>query len=40
MALICYPDPENSNLKSLLSFNQRDLTADIINNEILSIKII
>jgi len=35
IALICYPDPENSELKGLLMFSQRDLTADIINKEML-----
>jgi len=37
MALLCYPDPENSDLKNFLDVNQRDLVADIANKEILSI---
>ena len=35
LALFCYPDPETSELKHLLSFGQRDLTADLVNREIL-----
>jgi len=35
MALLCYPDPENSDLKNFLDVNQRDLVADIANKEIL-----
>lgn len=35
MALLCYPEPEKSELKTFLSFEQRDLTADIINKKIL-----
>mgnify|MGYP003580645976 CR=1 FL=1 len=36
MALLCYPDPENSELRNFLDINQRDLVADIANKEILS----
>ena len=36
MALLCYPEPEKSELKNFLSLEQRDLTADFANKEILS----
>ena len=35
MGLLCYPEPENSNLKGFLKASHRDLTADIVNREIL-----
>lgn len=38
MALLCYPEPEKSDLKNFLGDEQRDLTADIVNKEILSNK--
>jgi len=37
MALLCYPEPEKSELAYLLSQEHRDMTADIVNREILSI---
>jgi len=36
MALLCYPDPENSDLKHLVDESHRELTADIVNQEVLS----
>ena len=39
MALLCYPDPEESDLKHLLREDHRDMTADIVNKEMLGIKI-
>lgn len=35
MALLCYPEPEKSELAYLLSQEHRDMTADIVNREIL-----
>lgn len=35
-ALLCYSDPESSDLRHLVSENQRHMLADKINNEILS----
>jgi len=35
MALLCYPEPEKSELRNFLDINQRDLVADIANKEIL-----
>jgi len=36
MALLCYPEPEKSDVGHFLDVNQRDLVADIANKEILS----
>lgn len=40
MALLCYPDPESSELKNFLDISQRDLTADVANREILGTNLI
>ena len=37
MGLICYPKPEESNLKTLMSNLQRDLVADLVHKYILSL---
>jgi hypothetical protein len=35
MGLLCYPEPENCEMKYFLDQEMREMTADIVNREIL-----